>query len=446
MSTSGALLSLRELGVAFGDSVVENGVNLEFDGPDVLVLMGPVGTGKSTLLRTIAGINQVVPSFRTWGAASYAGAALDGAHAPALVSQNARLLMSSVLENIISEFPERQHLTPVTKREVAKQLLTEAGLESLLDHLDHLDRAVVDLPLAVQRHLAMARTAASNPLLLCVDEPTANIGWEESLPLLHFLRDQGKQRGVLVVSHNQQDALELGGHTALLAGGAIQSLAPVKQFFEQPGSPIAADFVRTGSCCMPSPGANPEEVDESMLPLLTPLPAAATNYARESLGPRGFMWLKKGVLAGTPRPGVMQDIEYDVEALKRVGVTTLVSLTTQPVDPVLLERYGIQGLWLPIKDMQAPSVEEADQMCRHVTDRMTRGHVVAYHCRAGLGRTGTMLAVHLIMEGKTAMQALESVRRVEHRWVQSDEQVRFLERFAKFLSSRQKENGQPAEI
>jgi atypical dual specificity phosphatase len=443
MSTSGALLSLREFGVAFGDRVVLNGVNLEFDGPGVLVLMGPVGTGKSTLLRTIAGINQVVPSFRTWGAASYAGAAPGGAHAPALVSQNARLLMSSVLENILSEFPERQHLTPVTKREVAKQLLTEAGLESLLDHLD---RAVVDLPLAVQRHLAMARTAASNPLLLCVDEPTANIGWEESLPLLHFLRDQGKQRGVLVVSHNQQDALKLGGHTALLAGGAIQSFAPVQQFFEHPGSPIAADFVRTGSCCMPSPGARPEDVDESMLPLLTPLPAEAQTYVRESLGPRGFMWLKKGLLAGTPRPGIMQDIEYDLDALKRVGVTTLVSLTTQPVDPALLERYGIQGLWLPIKDMHAPSVEEAEQMCRNVAERMGCGHVAAYHCRAGLGRTGTMLAVHLIMEGKTAMQALESVRQVEHRWVQSDEQVRFLEQFSESLSSRQKENGQPAEI
>jgi atypical dual specificity phosphatase len=443
MSSANPLLSLRDFGVAFGDRVVLNAVNLDFDGPGVLVLMGPVGTGKSTLLRTIAGINQAVPSFRTWGEAAFAGATLGGEHAPALVAQNARLLMSSVLENIVSEFPERHRLTPSTKRDEGKRLLVEAGLESLLDGLD---RPVVELPLAVQRHLAMARTAASNPLLLCVDEPTANLDWKESLPLLHFMREQGKQRGVIVVSHNQQDALELGGRTALLAGGAIQSCAPVEQFFEQPSSPVVADFVRTGSCVMPSPGATPEEVDESMLPLLTPLPDAAKNYVRESLGPRGFMWLKKGILAGTPRPGIMQDIDYDVEALKRVGVTALVSLTTQPVDPVLLERYGIQGLWLRIKDMHAPSVEEAEQMCRHVANLMAQGHVVAYHCRAGLGRTGTMLASHLIMEGQSAIQALESVRRVEHRWVQSDEQVRFLERFSETLSSRQKESGQQAAI
>ena len=103
-------------------------------------------------------------------------------------------------------------------------------------------------------------------------------------------------------------------------------------------------------------------------------------------------------------------------------------------------------LWMPIPDMHPPGMEEAEAMCRRVADLMAEGHVVAYHCRAGLGRTGTMLASHLIMEGQSALQALESVRRVEHRWVQSDEQVRFLERFSESVSSRQKKNGHPAAI
>lgn len=437
------VFALRGFGVAFGDRVVLNAVDLEMDAPGVLVLMGPVGTGKSTLLRTLAGINQAVPSFRTWGEAAYAGAPLGSGPAAALVVQNARLLMSSVLENIVSDLPERSHLAPAGKREAAVRLLTEAGLDTLVDQLE---RPVVELPLAVQRRLAIARTAASDPLLLCVDEPTAGLEWQDSLPLLHFLRRQGEKRAVLVVSHNQQDALELGGRTALLAGGAIQSCAPAPAFFEAPATPVAADFVRTGSCCLPSPGAKPEDVDEAMLPLLPVLPDAATHYVRDSLGPRGFLWLKKGILAGTPRPGIVQEIEYDLEALARVGVTTLVSLTTQPVDPALLARHGIEGLWMPIKDMHAPEVDAAEQMCRQLAARMADGEVVAYHCRAGLGRTGTMLAAHLIMEGQSAVQALDTVRRVEHRWVQSDEQVRFLERFSDAVSSRQKKNGQLVEI
>lgn len=443
MGQAAHILALRDFGVAFGDRVVLNAVNLEIKSAGVLVVMGPVGTGKSTLLRTISGINHAVPSFRTWGEAFYAGFPLGAFAAPVLVAQNAQMLMSSVLENIISELPERNQLTLTAKREAAKELLAEAGLETLLDDMD---RPAVALPLATQRHLAIARTAAADPKLLCVDEPTANLEWEDSLPLLNFLKKQGKKRGVLVVSHNKKDAMELDGMTALLAGGTIHECAPAKQFFAEPVSTVVADFVRTGSCCLPSPSANPEEVDESMLALLPVLPDAARNYVRETLGPRGFMWLKKGLLAGTPRPGIVQDIDYDLEALKRVGLTTLVSLTTKPVDPALLERYGIQGIWMPIKDMHAPGLEEAEKMCRQIAGLMSAGHVVAYHCRAGLGRTGTMLASHLIMEGRPALEALESVRRIEARWVQSDEQVRFLERFAEFVSNRQKKRGHAATI
>ncbi len=444
MTQSTPTLSLRDFGVAFGDRVVLNAVNLELEETGVLVVMGPVGTGKSTLLRTVAGINHAVPSFRTWGEAAYLGARLGTAeNGPALVAQNARLLISSVMENIVNDLPDRNSLTLAAKREVAKILLEEAALHQLVDKLDS---PVVELPLAVQRHLAIARTAAANPRLLCVDEPTANLAWEDSLPLLNFLKQQGKKRCVLVVSHNRLDALELDGMTLLLAGGSVRAHAPARQFFDEPATEVAADFVRTGSCALPSPNAKPEEVDESMLPLLPVLPEAATNYVRESQGPRGFLWLKKGLLAGTPRPGIVQDIEYDLDALKRVGVTTLVSLTTKPVDPDLLKNWGIRGLWMPIKDMHAPSLEEAEQMCRQVAGLMMEGEVVAYHCRAGLGRTGTMLASHLIMEGRTALDALESVRRIEPRWVQSDEQVSFLERLSESLSSRREMNGHLATI
>jgi len=55
------------------------------------------------------------------------------------------------------------------------------------------------------------------------------------------------------------------------------------------------------------------------------------------------------------------------------------------------------------------------------------------HCRAGLGRTGTMLAAVLIAEGLAALDALEAVRRVQPRFVQSQTQLDFLERFERFV-------------
>jgi atypical dual specificity phosphatase len=82
------------------------------------------------------------------------------------------------------------------------------------------------------------------------------------------------------------------------------------------------------------------------------------------------------------------------------------------------------------EDMGAPSIAAARTHCREVARLMDAGEVVALHCRAGLGRTGTMLAAQLVHEGASALDALEAVRRVEPRWVQSHEQIEFLERFA----------------
>jgi len=427
-----SVLCLTDYGVAFGDKVVLGSLDLEVAERGVVVLMGPAGTGKSTLLRALAGIAHAVPSFRTWGDARYAGRALgEGGESPALVAQNARLMMASVLENMVHDLPERHTLTPTEQVVLARRLLERAGLAHLIETLD---RPVVSLSLATQRHLAIARTVAANPRLVCIDEPTADLSDSEAQTLLEYLRREAEHRAVMVVLHNQQQARWLGGRTALLAGGRIQECRDTGAFFAHPQATVTRTFVRTGSCSVPSPNARPEEIDETARPVEPP--PAAQSYVSEAFGPRGFLWLRQGLLAGTPRPGVFLDLDYDLRALKRVGINVLVSLTETRMDTDLLEPYGIAGVWLPIDDMGAPAIEAAKSLCSQVDELLTAGQAVAYHCKAGLGRTGTMLAAQLIWEGSTALDALESVRRIEPRWVQSQEQVDFLERFAEACKTK----------
>ncbi|BAU48388.1 ABC transporter [Sulfurifustis variabilis] len=424
-------LSLRGFGVAFGERVILSDVTLDVPERGVTVLMGPAGTGKSTLLRTLAGFNAANPSHRWWGDATYAGTPLGDGERPAMVTQSARLMMAGVLENLVHDLPERHTLTLLQQRDLARRLLHHAGLDDLAGRLE---RAVVKLPLGVQRHLAILRLAAASPRLLCLDEPTSGLEPSECEPILEYIAKESRRRAILIVLHNQEHADRLGGHTALLAGGRIQEHRATEHFFVDPRSEPAREFVRSGCCVVPSPGAKPEELDAGV-PVPPPLPAEARAYVSDSFGPRGFLWMKKGMLAGTPRPGVVRDIDYDLSALKRVGVTTLVSLTRNPVDPKLLGDYGIDGIWSPITDMEAPTVRQAVELCRQMQGLMADGKVVAVHCRAGLGRTGTVLAAYLIWEGRSALDALESVRCIEPRWVQSEAQVEFLEAFARSLAN-----------
>lgn len=426
------ILQLNSFGAAFGDKIILSNVNLNVLEHGVFVLLGPSGTGKSTLLRAIAGLNDANPLFRTWGKAVYLGEALGDGNRPALVSQSAKLMMASVLENIVHNLPERNNLDFSQQRDLAVRLLEQAGLDELKDSLKE---NVVSLTLAQQRHLAILRLAVASPRLLCLDEPTTGIQDDAAEPLLNYIKKESTRRAILIVLHNLNQAKILSGHTALLAGGYIQEMQATNDFLNDPKSAPAKQWVKLGSCNVPSPDALPEELAEDVIPP-PPLPEIARQAPSESFGPRGFLWLKRGILAGTPLPGVFHDIEYDMKMLNKVGVTTLLSLTSKPVDRDVLEQFGVKSIWQAIKDMGAPTIEQAVEICQEIDQAIEKNEVVAVHCRAGLGRTGTVLAAYLIWEGAAALDALDSVRGVEPRWVQSEEQVNFLEQFARYLVTK----------
>lgn len=433
-----AVMTLQGFGVAFGEKVVLSSVDLEIPERETTILLGPSGTGKSTLLRTLAGYNDANPNLRTWGQADFEGRPVIEGERPALVSQNARLMMSTVLQNIVHELPERKDLTVQQQRELAQRLLEEAGLTELVSRLDE---PVMNLTLAQQRHLAIMRVAASGNRLVFMDEPTTGLNDQEAARLLGYINAESSRRAMLVVLHNLAHAKQLGsGQTALLAGGLVQEAASTDAFFASQKSEAAKAFVRTGSCAVPAPDADPETLDPDMPPP-PPIPKEAREYVSDSFGPRGFLWLKKGQLAGTPRPGIVQKIDYDLQGLKRVGVSCLVSLTEREPDFEDLKKYEIANIWSPIPDMGAPSMTQAASICQDIERNLQQGEVVAVHCRAGLGRTGTILATYLIWEGADALTALETVRRVEPRWVQSEEQVDFLESFASMMREREPSSG-----
>ncbi len=170
-------LELVEYGLAFGEKVVLADVTLEVPARGILVLMGPGGAGKSSLLRTISGANSGNPSLRTWGRAVLSGRAIQPGWEPVLVAQKAKLLIGTVLENLMSSYPERAALTTREQVEAAQRLLADSGLDELSSSLES---RVIDLPLGVQRRLAVARSAAPDPPLLCVDEPTSDLSDEEA--------------------------------------------------------------------------------------------------------------------------------------------------------------------------------------------------------------------------------------------------------------------------
>lgn len=428
-------LSTHGFGVAFGDKVILAEVHASLRPHTITALLGPAGTGKSTLLRSLAGLHDQNPRYRRWGEVDYLGQPLAEGHRPPLVQQHARLMQAPVLDALSGVMRAQSARSPVELRDWAVAWVRGAGFPELIEHFA---TPTLELPPLLQRVVAILREAAGEPGLLMIDEPTFDLPDYEAYLLLQMLIHLRHHCAMLLVLHNQKQVRHVADEVLMLAGGRMQESASAERFFSSPQSEAGRQFLATGSCALPAPDAEPAELAEDVQapPPLPTLAQLSLQAAPESLGPRGFTWVVPGKLAGTPMPGVVHPIDYDLAALKAVGVTCLITLTEDDLPQDALARHGLRNVHLPIRDRESPTLAQTTMLLMRMDALLRRGEVLAAHCLAGLGRTGTVLAAWLVREGLTAPEALRRVRRIEPQFVQTLEQESFLQRYEDNLLAR----------
>jgi atypical dual specificity phosphatase len=151
--------------------------------------------------------------------------------------------------------------------------------------------------------------------------------------------------------------------------------------------------------------------------------------------PPNFSWLIEGELAGMaqPEPG------GELDELVGHGIGAIVSLTEQPLAPDSLLERGLQYLHVPVPDMTAPPAADLDRAIDFARRCIAEGRPVAVHCRAGQGRTGTVLACYLVGQGHTADEALDMVRRRRPGSVETPSQEQAVHDYARHHRARHRQ-------
>lgn len=145
-----------------------------------------------------------------------------------------------------------------------------------------------------------------------------------------------------------------------------------------------------------------------------------------------FGWMLEMQLAGTSYPRS----EDAIALLQELGVRALLSLSEERVSADLLSKYKLPGEHLPVADFTAPTLEQVDQALATIDGFLARGLPVAVHCRAGLGRTGTILACYLVSQGSPAQAAIERVRTRRPGSIETPDQEAVIEAYEQACQDR----------
>jgi len=232
-NTDNNIIVLKNVSIEFGGLVAVNNVSFTIKKGEIVGLIGPNGSGKTTVLNLITGIYKP-----TKGAIKFDGVAITGKkpHHIAYLGisrtfQNIRLFNNlTVLENVL--IGRHCRLAGNTLHDTfgikSKMKIEKSALEKSLEYLHmfdlagHVEMEAKNLPYGLKRKLEIVRALASEPKIILLDEPTAGMNMEEINDLIQLIT-KIKKSGItmLLVEHNMKVVMYLSDRITVLDEGKI---------------------------------------------------------------------------------------------------------------------------------------------------------------------------------------------------------------------------------
>ena len=224
------MLVIKDLTKKFGDKIILDALSLRVNKGEIAIFLGQSGVGKSTLLRVLNNLETMDGGTLLLDDKQITPAELNQQHIVGMVFQNFNLFDHlSVLENITLPLTQVVKKSPQEANAIALDLLDRYGLK------DKAQNYPAQLSGGQKQRLAIARTLALKPKIICLDEPTSALD-----PLLttfvarniQQLADEGYI--VLVATHDTVLLEKLKCSIYLMKNGEIMETAQSEDFLSDP--------------------------------------------------------------------------------------------------------------------------------------------------------------------------------------------------------------------
>ena len=222
------VMAAKDLNVYYGDFLAVRDVNLTFGKNEITALIGPSGCGKSTVIRCLNRMNDLVGTARVTGEVTYHGQNIYGREVDpievrrriGMVFQKPNPFPKSIYDNV-AYGPRVTGMKVKSMDEVVERALRGAALWDEVK--DKLKQNAYGLSGGQQQRLCIARTIATQPDVVLMDEPCSALDPIATSRIEDLMVELRSQFTIIIVTHNMQQAARVSDRTAFFTAQADET-------------------------------------------------------------------------------------------------------------------------------------------------------------------------------------------------------------------------------
>ena len=240
------MLAIRNLNKSFGSLHVLKDINLDLNKGEVMAIIGPSGTGKSTLLRCINHLEApqsgtiTIKDFHTDYGKIKKGEIRELRKHSSMVFQNYNLFKNkTTIQNVMEPLVVVQKMNKDEAEKIAEELLRKVGM------LDKRDQYPSRLSGGQQQRVGIARAMSVSPDIILFDEPTSALDPELVGEVLTVIKDLSDQHCTMIlVTHEMKFAEGAADQVVFMADGSIVEQGPPEQVLRDPKMERTRQFLK----------------------------------------------------------------------------------------------------------------------------------------------------------------------------------------------------------